>query len=195
MHSGPPMKHLLFFSFLGGLLAIATGGCGSSGRTATGTAGATCGDAGPGVTFQLEYDGLLCLGSVCGENWLTIADSNGTAIPFLPGVIQCSECSRCDQQPNSCYLGCPISPPYTGPESIVWSGGVYPSSTCGDGTGCTTSSCAPPGTYTATMCLHAATGDGGEDACDFAQQPKVPCKSFAFQWPPGPAATTVTWSP
>lgn len=203
------MRHLRFVGFVGGLLAITMGGCGG-GRTVndstgdagdagtagtTGTEAGTCGDAGAGVTFQLQYGGLLCPGSVCGENWLSISDSNGAPVAFLPGLIQCSDCGKCEQQPESCYLGCPISPPYAGPEALVWNGGVYPSSTCGNGMGCTTSSCAPPGTYTATMCLHAADGDGGEDACDFAQQPAPDCKTFTFQWPPDRAGTTVTWSP
>ena len=196
------MKDLPFVCLVGGLLVITLGGCGSGHTTtdgtrdagSTGEAGATCSEAGAGVTFQLQYDGLICPGSVCGENWLSLSDSGGVSVPFLPGVIQCSQCARCEQQPDSCYLGCPIAPASAGPLSLVWSGGVYPSSTCGNGIGCTTSSCAAPGTYTATMCLHAAGGDGGQDACDFAQQPPVRCKTFTFQWPAG-KAETVAWSP
>ena len=43
-----------------------------------------CGDA--GVTFQLKYDGLLCLGSVCSENWLSIVDSNDASVPFYSSL-------------------------------------------------------------------------------------------------------------
>ena len=145
------MKDLPFVCLVGGLLVITLGGCGSGHTTtdgtrdagSTGEAGATCSEAGAGVTFQLQYDGLICPGSVCGENWLSLSDSGGVSVPFLPGVIQCSQCARCEQQPDSCYLGCPIAPASAGPLSLVWSGGVYPSSTCGNGIGCTTSSCAP----------------------------------------------------
>jgi hypothetical protein len=208
VHHRVSMRYLPFVGALTGLLAITLGGCGSgrvvnegagdAGDTrdagSTGSNLDTCGDAGAGVTFQLQYDGVLCLGSVCGENWLTVSDSSGATVPFLPGLIQCSQCGQCEKQPDSCYLGCPIQPPAAGPLSIVWNGGVYPSSTCGNGTACTTSSCAAPGTYTATMCLHAASGDGGENACDFAQQPPANCKTFTFQWPPD-RAETIAWSP
>jgi hypothetical protein len=194
------MRTLGSSALLGGWLAIVIAGCGGSVQadpappsTTTAIEG-TCGDAAAGITFQLQYDGLLCLGSVCGEDWLSITDSSGSPVPFLPGLIQCSDCGRCEQQPDSCYLGCPLQPPTTGPETIVWNGGVYPSSTCGNGTGCTTSSCAASGTYTATMCLHAATGDGGEEGCAVAQNPAPDCKSFSFQWPPDQAGETISWS-
>jgi hypothetical protein len=207
------MRYLSFAALLA-LLAPALGACGSGrvevdvadagragidagGDASAGDTGSTsdpCADAGTGVTFQLQYDGLVCPGSVCGENWLSISDGSGAGVAFLPGLIQCSQCGRCEQEPQSCYLGCPIAPASPGPLSFVWNGAVYPSSTCGNGTGCTTSSCASPGTYTATMCLHAAGRDGGEDACDFAQQPPVDCKTFTFQWPPD-RAVTLAWSP
>jgi hypothetical protein len=209
VHHVVSMRYFLFVGFLGGLLAIATGGCGSGrlapvndGTSGSGDAGAdtlvgdaAVEDAGVGVTFQLEYDGLLCRGSVCGENWLSIADSNGASVPFLPGLIQCSDCVACDQDPESCYLGCPIPPPSAGPETLVWNGGIYPASTCTGGMSCTTSAVAAAGTYTATMCFHPAGADGGYVACGVATQGAPNCKSFVFQWPPGEADKTITWSP
>jgi hypothetical protein len=165
-----------------------------AGRRAADSASASpCGDA--GIAFELQYDGSLCLGSVCGEDWLSIADEHDAAVPFVADFLQCSDCAQCAQQPDSCYLACPIVPPSPGPESFEWNGQVYASSTCSTGQGCTTASCAAPGTYTATMCVHPPGGDGGSDGCFVSPKPAPTCKTISFQWPPSQPGATVAWSP
>ncbi len=152
-----------------------------------------CGDA--GVTFQLAYDGLMCLGTVCGEEWLSIVDSNDASVPILPGILPCSQCDWCAQQPTSCYHSCPIVPPIAGPETFLWNGQIHPFSACDGGQACTTSACAVPGAYVATMCVHAPGDDGGDDGCFVSPKPPPTCKTFSFQWPPSQEDETVTWSP
>jgi hypothetical protein len=155
---------------------------------------APCADA--GIAFQLLYDGPICLGSVCGEDWLSIAGPADASVSFLPGFVQCSECAQCEKQPNSCYNGCPIPPASPGPLSFSWNGQIHPFSTCPGGeVTCTTSSCATAGAYTATMCLHLPVADAGLEGCNVGPQPQPTCKTFSFTWPPSQGGETVTWTP
>ncbi len=158
--------------------------------------GHPCGDI--GITFLLNYSGILCPGSVCSEDWLSITGPDDASVPALAGfpMVPCSECGECEANPANCLSECPILPGSAGPWSFVWNGQTHPTSMCPSGSqySCTTDSCATPGAYTATICAHTPAAEAGTEGCDTVQ-PQPTCKTLSFQWPPTQSGETVSWTP
>ncbi len=146
------------------------------------------------ITFALNAAAggatSYCLGTpgTCSSEWLVIRAADGGALSIdAPCLTTCAQC-----QPIACSNLCAIpSPLGDGGTTRSWDGTTFPSSTCGGSLSCYDTSCAPAGSYVATMCGYVNTApDASLPGCTSGQTPT--CTDVPFDWPPPSGTATVT---
>jgi hypothetical protein len=168
---------------------LADGGTADSG----GGGSSECPAGTPTATFQLNVvgDTRYCDGSGCDASFLTVTREDGTPVVISGGCI--TSCSDC--QPIACSAACraPSTIGATGLTS-TWTGTIYETSTCGEGTQCAKARCVAAGTYVAHMCGYAALDQdagAGVGVCQAATTTAT-CADVTFTWPPtGPVTGTI----
>ena len=132
-----------------------------------------------------------CLGAPgnCSGEWLSIRAADGGDLSLVAGCIaQCGPCMAV-ACPNICAV-----PTLLGANGATqtWDGTTYPHGTCGAGLSCYDESCAPPGSYIATMCGYATAGADASTAPGCSSGATTPtCTDVPFDWPPASGTATV----
>ena len=152
-----------------------------------------CGDA--GVSVKLMYDGGICIGSVCSEDWLSIAGPNDASVPFLRGLIPCSSCAECERDRTIATTDAPSQGRL--PVRCRSRGTARPSRprrVRAAGLPVRRHRAQPPAPTPrrcASICPRPKPASRGATL----RCPCPTCKTFSFTWPPSQAGATVTWSP
>jgi hypothetical protein len=121
---------------------------------------------------------------------ISIATASGQSLQLSAGLCPTICSAQC--APVPCTAACPIGGGQPVTEvALTWDGSYVESGTCGTGTACFRPRFAPPGRYTARMCVTPGTlapGDGGPATCT-ATGPQE-CADVTFDVP-GPALVEV----
>jgi hypothetical protein len=132
-----------------------------------------------------------CYGANCTNAFVTVQGPNGQTVDIDPPL--CSpDCRVCEPVACPALCAAPSRVTTTG-VTQTWTGTEWLGGSCGSGPSlaCTSTSCAPDGHYTATLCAF-LDASASPIACGLTQQNQV-CKDFAFDWPPAGGSATIKW--
>jgi hypothetical protein len=167
-------------------LLTACGGTTNPGA-ATGTGGSGSGTCASGsITFQVVPTAgastVWCMGEAgsCTSNWLSIRDPNGN---LLLSNFCSTPCDTCMMMacPDLCRVPSPLD---ASGLTQTWDGTYFTQGTCGTGTACLSSQCAPAGQYTAEICGFAdTTSDAGFGCTGATSSAAMTCVQKPFEFP------------
>jgi hypothetical protein len=166
-------------------------GDGSGGTSASGGSGTGGSDGcaeGP-LTFRLETvepeRNCIPTGS-CANSWITIRDMDGTVLRTSTDCeMTCGECESVDCPDIAC-----VQAPFDRPLSFRFDGSYLVESTCGGGSECLETACAPAGQYVAEFCLERALPPP-EGSTECTPAGTTECFELPFSWPEAGEATLV----